>query len=165
MRVQFPPLFPTSFESFVFISVRWGSEASKKHKTYLAQSAFLWCQFYETQLHVHRMIALKNLTDPERAAASMIICKNAARRCIEIVESANGVLAAPLCSYLLTVRSDLSKQYESSLKLFSRTQKSIFASSVFLLLMFWKKGRVDRDSPEYRAVEASKAILEKTLER
>lgn len=53
------------------------------------------------------MTALRNPTDPERAAASMIICKNAARRCIEIVESANDALAAPLCSYLLTVRRTL----------------------------------------------------------
>jgi len=96
-----------SLKSLVFISVRWGSEASKKHKTYLVQSAFLWCQFYETQLHVHRMTALRNPTDPEQAAASMIICKNAARRCIEIVESTNDVLTAPLCSYLLTVRQTL----------------------------------------------------------
>ena len=102
-----------SLEPFVFISVRWGSEASKKHKTYLVQSAFLWCQFYETQLHVHRITALRNLTDPERAAASMIICKNAARRCIETVESANDVLTAPLCSYLFMVRQTL-PNYASS---------------------------------------------------
>jgi len=59
------------------------------------------------------MTALRNLTDPERAAASMIICKNAARRCIEIVESASDVLTAPLCSYLLTVRQTL-PNYASS---------------------------------------------------
>jgi len=36
---------------------------------------------------------------------------------------------------------------------------------MFLLLMFWKKGEFDRDSPEYRAFEASKAVIEKTSER
>ena len=84
--------------------MRWGSEASKKNKTYLVQSAFLWCQFYETQLLVHRNIALGDLADPERAAASVIICKNAAKCCIEIVESTSDVLDALLYSYLLTVR-------------------------------------------------------------
>lgn len=98
-----PPLCLTLFQFFSSL-VRWGSEASKKNKTFLVQSAFIWCQFYETQLHVHRMVALGNTTDPERAAASMIICKNAARRCIEIAESANDALAVPLCSYLLMVR-------------------------------------------------------------
>lgn len=98
------PSYSTSLESFVSSLVRWGSEASKKHKTCLVQSAFLWCQFYDTQLHVHRVIALKNHADPERAEASMIICKNAAKRCIEIVQSANDILAVPLCSYLLIVR-------------------------------------------------------------
>jgi len=61
--------------------------------------------------------------------------------------------------------SDLAKLCESLPKLFSRTQKCIFASSMFLLLMFWKKGRFDRDSPEYHAVEVSKAVLENNLER
>lgn len=103
VRIQSPPLCMTSLKFSIFL-VRWGSEASKKHKKYLVQSAFLWCQFYETQLHVHRTIALKNPADSERTAASMIICKNAAKRCIDIVQSANDVLTAPLCSYLLTVR-------------------------------------------------------------
>jgi len=39
--------------------------------------------------------------------------------------------------------------------------KTIFASSIFLLLMFWKKGGIDYDSPEYRAIEAGKEIIRK----
>ena len=154
-----------SLEFFASFSVRWGSEASKKHKTFLVQSAFIWCQFYETQLHVHRMVALGNPAGTDRAAASMIICKHAARRCIEIVESAHGILTVPLHSYLLMVCQSLPNYVNLFFELFSRIQKSIFASSVFLLLMFWKKGGFDRDSPEYRAIEASRAMIEKTLER
>ncbi|KAF9778871.1 fungal-specific transcription factor domain-containing protein [Thelephora terrestris] len=125
--------------------LRWGSEASKLNQAYLLQSAFLWCQFYETQLLIHRMIALGCPTDPERAAASMIICKNAAKRCIEIVQTVDDVLSVLLCSYLFT--------------------KSMFASSAFLLLMFRKNGVFDRDSPEYRATKASKLVLGKISER
>ena len=40
-------------------------------------------------------------------AASTIICKNAAKRCIEIIEFANETLATLLGSYLLTVRQTL----------------------------------------------------------
>jgi hypothetical protein len=100
--------FPSQLGHYnsVFL-VRWGSEASKLNQAYLLQSAFLWCQFYETQLLIHRMIALGCPTDPERAAASMIICKNAAKRCIEIVRTVDDVLSVLLCSYLFTVSKTL----------------------------------------------------------
>lgn len=61
--------------------------------------------------------------------------------------------------------SNLDKLWEPFAELFSQIQKSVFASSLFLLLVFWKKGGSDRDSPEYRAVEASKRVLEKTSGR
>jgi hypothetical protein len=61
--------------------------------------------------------------------------------------------------------SNLAKLWESSVELFSQIQKSIFASSVFLLLMFWKDGGFDHDSPEYRAVEAAKRVISKTSGR
>lgn len=44
-------------------------------------------------------------------------------------------------------------------------QKSIFASSTFLLLMFQKNGVSNRDSAEHRAAEASKVIMGKMSER
>jgi hypothetical protein len=48
---------------------------------------------------------------------------------------------------------------------YSLKQKSMFASSAFLLLMLRKNGVFDRDSPEYRATKASKLVLGKISER
>ena len=92
-------------------SVRRGSEASQKNRTYLIQSAFLWCQFYEIQLHIHRMFALRDPPDPELTASSMIICKSAAKQCIGILESAKNVLVTPLCSHVLIVSLNLPRIY------------------------------------------------------
>lgn len=83
--------------------MRWGSEAPNKCRAELIQSAFLWTQYYETQLHIHRMFALKEPPDPELSTSSMIICKNAAKQCITIVESARDVLIVPFHSFLLIV--------------------------------------------------------------
>lgn len=88
---------------FCTFSVRWGSEAPNKCRAELIQSAFLWTQYYETQLHIHRMFALKEPPDPELSTSSMIICKNAAKQCITIVESARDVLIVPFHSFLLIV--------------------------------------------------------------
>jgi len=85
--------------------VRRDSEALQKNRTYLIQSAFLWCQFYEIQLHIHRMFALRDPPDLGLTTPSMIICKSAAKQCIGIIESAKDVLVTPLCTHLLTVSS------------------------------------------------------------
>lgn len=87
------------------LSVRWGPEASRKCRAEVIQSAFLWIQFYETQLHIHRMFALKEPPDPELSASSMIICKNAAKNCVAIMESAWDVMIGPFHCFLLIVSS------------------------------------------------------------
>ena len=83
--------------------VHWDSKAPKKSRALLIQSAFLWTQFYEIQLHIHRMFALKEPPDPELSATSMIICKNASKQCIAIMESARDVMIVPLHCFLLIV--------------------------------------------------------------
>jgi len=85
------------------LTVRWGSEAPKKSRAEQIQTAFLWTQFYETQLHIHRMFALKEPPDPELSGSSMIISKNAAKQCVEIIESARDVMIVPLHCFLLIV--------------------------------------------------------------
>lgn len=91
-----------------FLSVRWGSEVSKKNRVFLIQSAYLRCQFHETQFHVHRLFALRDPPDPDLSASSMIICKNAAKQCIAIVDSAKDLLFASLHCLGFMVRSDAS---------------------------------------------------------
>jgi hypothetical protein len=49
------------------------------------------------------MFALKEPPDPELSAPSMIICKNASKQCIAIMESARDVMIVPLHSFLLIV--------------------------------------------------------------
>ena len=83
--------------------VRWDSKAPKKSRATLIQSAFLWTQFYETQLHIHRMFALKEPPDPDLSVSSMIICRFAAKRCIAILESVRDVMIVPLHFFLLIV--------------------------------------------------------------
>lgn len=90
------------------VPVQWGSEASKKDRVLLLQSVFLRCQFHEVQFHVHRMFALRDHPDPESSAPSMIVCKNAARQCISIADSAKDVLFTSLHSFGLMVRPDAS---------------------------------------------------------
>ncbi|KAF9646991.1 hypothetical protein BDM02DRAFT_3188330 [Thelephora ganbajun] len=125
--------------------LRWDSKVSKKSRTELIQSAFLWTQFYETQLHIHRMFALKEPPYPELSTSSMIICKNASKQCVTIVDSARDVMMVPLHCFLLI--------------------KSVFMSTTFLLLTFWKEGGIDYCSPEYRAIEAGSAMVEQTAKR
>ena len=84
----------------VCFPVRWGSETPKKSRVEIIQSAFLWAQFYETQVHIHRMFALKEPPDPDLSESSMIICKIASRRCIATMESARDVMIVPLNSFL-----------------------------------------------------------------
>ena len=79
------------------------SEDPTKSRAERIQTAFLWTQFYETQLHIHRMFALKEPLDPELSASSMIICKNASRQCVAIIESARDVMIVPLHCFLLIV--------------------------------------------------------------
>jgi len=90
--------------------VRRGSEALQKNRSYVIQSAFIWCQFYEIQLHIHRMFALRDPPDPQLTTPSMIICKSAAKQCIGIIESAKDVLVTPLCTHILTVSSGSSQK-------------------------------------------------------
>ena len=85
------------------LPVRWGPEALNRSRAELIQSVFLWTQFYETQLHIHRMFALKEPPDPELSASSMIICMIASKQCITIVESAKEITIIPLHSCLLIV--------------------------------------------------------------
>jgi hypothetical protein len=49
------------------------------------------------------MFALKEPPDPELSASSMIICKNAAKQCVAIIESAGDVMIVPLHCFLLIV--------------------------------------------------------------
>ena len=44
-------------------------------------------------------------------------------------------------------------------------QKPMFTSTIFLLLVFWKKGSIDYDSPEYRAVELATEMVQLTSKR
>ncbi|KAF9778891.1 fungal-specific transcription factor domain-containing protein [Thelephora terrestris] len=113
--------------------LRQGSGSVQKNRTYRIQSAFLWCQFYELQLHVHRVFALRNPPDPELTASSMIICKSAAKQCIGIVESSKDLLLTPLATHVFI--------------------KPMFDACVFLLLVFWRKKAIDYNSREYRAIE------------
>ncbi|KAF9646992.1 hypothetical protein BDM02DRAFT_2831037 [Thelephora ganbajun] len=125
--------------------LRWGSKSLQQNRTYLIQSAFLWCQFYEIQLHIHRMFALRDPPDPELTASSTIICKSAAKQCIGIIESAADVLVTPLCTHVLI--------------------KPMFSSCIFLLLIFWRKKVIDYDSPEYHAVNVATEMLHLTSQR
>jgi len=97
------PLAKPGTLTICLLPVCWGSEAPKKNRAELIQSAFLWTQFYETQLHIHRMFALKEPPDPELSASSMIICKNASKQCTAIIESARDVMIVPLHCFLLIV--------------------------------------------------------------
>lgn len=69
----------------------------------LIQSVFLRTQFHETQLHVHRMFALKEPPDPDLAESSMVVCLSASKQCIAIVESVKDVMIDPVHSFLLVV--------------------------------------------------------------
>ena len=46
-----------------------------------------------------------------------------------------------------------------------RAQKSLFMSTVFLLLMFSKKKGIDHSSPEFGAIEVGMEIIEQTGKR
>ena len=83
--------------------MRWGPEAEKKSRGDLIQSVFLRTQFHETQLHIHRMFALKEPPDPDLSESSMIICLIASKQCITIVESVKDVMIDPVHSFLLVV--------------------------------------------------------------
>lgn len=111
------------------------------------------------------MFALKEPQDPELSASSMIICKNAAKQCVSIIESARDVMIAPLHTFLLLVSPTLCCVARKLNDAFHRAQKSLFTSTIFLLLMFWKKGGFDYSSPEFRAIEVSMAVVEQTVKR
>lgn len=85
------------------LPVRWGPKTPKKCQAEVIQSAFLWTQFYETQLHIHRMFALRGPSDPELSAFSMNICVNAAKQCIFIMESVWDIMITPFHCFLLIV--------------------------------------------------------------
>ena len=78
---------------------------SKKNRVFLIHSAYLRCQFHETQFHVHRAVALRDPPDPELSASSMVVCKNAAKQCIAIVDSAKDLLYNSLHCFGSMVRS------------------------------------------------------------
>ena len=103
-------------------SVRWGSDGPKKCRAELIQSAFLWVQFYETQLQIHRTFALREPPDPDLSASSMIICKNASKQCITVIESAKDVMMVPFHCFLLIVRLIPAPSYGCS------TSSNIFRS-------------------------------------
>jgi hypothetical protein len=144
--------------------VRWGSESLKKNRTYLIQSASLWCRFYDIQLHVHRVFALRDPPDPELTIPSMIICKSAAKQSIRILESAKDVLLTPLCSHVLTV-SPKPSQYAQPNRTLNWPQKPLFDATLFLLLFFWRKKGIDYDSQEYHAINVATEMLQLTSKR
>lgn len=146
-------------------TVRWGSEVPIKSRSELVQTVFLWTQFYETQLHIHRMFALKEPPDPDLSVSSMIICKNASKQCVAIMESAKDVMTAPLHCFLLIVSLKPGCATWTLNKVFRRAQKSLFTSTIFLLLMFWKKKGIDYGSPEFRAIDISTEMVAQTAKR
>ena len=89
--------------------MRWGPEALKKSRDDLIQSVFLWTQFHETQIHIHRMFALKEPPDPDLSESSMITCMIASKRCIEIVESVKDEMTDPVHFFLLLVSLKFSR--------------------------------------------------------
>ncbi|KAF9643134.1 hypothetical protein BDM02DRAFT_3192157 [Thelephora ganbajun] len=125
--------------------LRWGSEASKESRVFLIQSAYLRCQFHEIQFHVHRVFALRDPPDPELSASSMIVCKNAAKQCIALVDSAKDLLFISLHCFGF--------------------MKPIFGSIVFLIILSWKTGGIEDDSPEYHAIETGTKLVDLTSER
>jgi hypothetical protein len=74
----------------------------------MVQSAYLRCQFHETQFHVYRAFALRDPPDPELSVPSMVVCKNAAKQCIAIVDSVKDLLLIPFRCFGLLVRPDAS---------------------------------------------------------
>jgi len=94
----------------------------------------------------------------------MIICKSAAKQCIGIIESARDVLVTPLCTHVLTVsRATPNMPIHNHNR--HRIQKPMFTSTVFLLLVFWKKGNVDYGSPEHHAIEFATEMVQLTSKR
>ena len=144
------------------ISVRWDSEAPKKNRVFLLQSVFLRCQFYEVQLHVHRIFALRDPPDPELSATSMIICKNAAKQCIAVVDSVKGALFTSLHSFGLMVRHRAPFFYPNDS---TQIQKPVFTSIIFLIILSWKTGGMDDNSPEYHAIEVGTKLVDLASER
>lgn len=159
-----PPVQPGTL-TIRLLAVRWGSEAPIKSRAELIQTAFLWTQFYETQLHIHRMLALKEPLDPELSASSMIICKHASKQCVVIMESARDVMMAPLHCFLLIVSLKFGCVVWILNNPFHHAQKSLFTSTIFLLLMFWKQGGINYGSPEFRAVMVGTEMVEQTAKR
>src|SRR5258708_7968811 len=90
----------------LFSSVQCGSEISKKDHASLAQSVYLRCQFHEIQLHVHRPFVFRDPPDPELSESSVIVCKNAAKQCIALVNSTKDLLLTSLYFFGLVVSAD-----------------------------------------------------------
>jgi hypothetical protein len=44
-------------------------------------------------------------------------------------------------------------------------QKPMFTSTIFLLLIFWKKEAIDYDSPEFHAIEVATEMVQLTSRR
>lgn len=88
------------------VPVQWGSEASKRDHVFLFQSTYLRCQFHEMQLHVRRAFAFRDPPDPELSEPSLVVCKDAAKQCIAIVDSAKDVLHTSLYCLGLMVRNN-----------------------------------------------------------
>lgn len=121
------------------------AESSKLNRILLLQSAYLRCQFHETQFHVHRSFAFKDPPDPDLSESSIAVCKKAASQCIAIVDSVKEVLlASSYCFGLM---------------------KSVFASTMFLTIYSWKTGGVKDDSPERRSIETGTKLIDLTSER
>ncbi|KAF9778873.1 fungal-specific transcription factor domain-containing protein [Thelephora terrestris] len=86
--------------------LQWGSEASKRNRVFLIQSVYLRCQFHEVQFHVHRAFVFRDPPDPELSGPSVIVCKNAAKQCISIVDSVKDLLDTSLYCIGLMVKPD-----------------------------------------------------------
>ena len=141
--------------------MRWDSETSKKEGVFLVQSIYLRCQFHEIQLHVHREFAFRDPPDPELSKPSLVVCKNAAVRCISILDSVKDLLLAPVCYVGLMVRDNASLLSHG----LTQIQRPIFASTAFLIIFSWKTEGVRDDSQEHSAIETGINLINLISER
>ena len=76
------------------------------------------------------MFALKEPPDPELSVPSMIICKNASKQCVAIIESARDVMAVPLHCFLLIVSLTLLRCTNAQRRFSSRVEVSVYINDI-----------------------------------
>jgi hypothetical protein len=105
--------------------------------TWLRQALALACNYHELQLIVHRQFI--DRPDPTLSGPALAVCNEAARNCVDALNSVKNKVNGKIRCHAYV--------------------KPLFLCMIFLVLQFYRKRSIDRESEVYKAVKTLAEML------